>query len=394
VQYRVVGTSGWTTGSTTSTSYTATPLNALSNYEWQAQTVCQGGSSSFTALSAFSTPGNCGTPGNLSVTQITSTTATLNWGAVSGAQSYNLQWRSSSSSTWTSVTNLVSTSYPLSNLTSCSSYQFQVQAVCSAGAGAFSSISSFSTAGCTITYCTSRGNNTSYEYINRVVLGTINNTSGNNGGYYNYTALSTNLSGNTSYTISLTPGFTSSSYNEYWTVYIDYNHNGSFSDAGERIVSGNSSSTLSLAFTVPSSALNGATRMRIQMRYSSAASGSCSTYTYGEVEDYTVVITSNAQMTQLNSTSIPDEAITERSTLTLFPNPAGNKLNITFESRGGSSSLLIFSLDGKLIQSEKLEVREGVNSTDLNTSQLPDGIYFMYLVCGSESEKTRFIIAH
>src|SRR5678809_1813047 len=107
------------------------------------------------------------------------------------------------------------------------------------------------------------------RYISKVVLGTINNTSGSNGGYGNYTALSTSLAGSTANTITLTPGFTGSAYREYWKVYIDYNKNGVFTDAGDNVASVNSTSAVSASFTVPTTALNGTTRMRVQMRYNS-----------------------------------------------------------------------------------------------------------------------------
>ena len=55
VRYRVVGTTTWTTGTTTTTSLNAAGLTANTNYEWQVQTVCSGGNSSFTASTTFTT---------------------------------------------------------------------------------------------------------------------------------------------------------------------------------------------------------------------------------------------------------------------------------------------------------------------------------------------------
>jgi PKD repeat protein len=138
----------------------------------------------------------------------------------------------------------------------------------------------------TITYCTASSTNQNYEYIYRVQLGSIDNTSGASP-YTDYTSISTNLTKGASATIYLTPGFVSSSYTEYWRVWIDYNKDGDFDDAGETVYSGTGSSTVSGSFTVSTSGITGTTRMRVAMRYGGYAS-TCGTFTYGEVEDYTV----------------------------------------------------------------------------------------------------------
>ena len=76
-------------------------------------------------------------------------------------------------------------------------------------------------------YCSSSGNNSNYEWINRVrVSGTpqLNNTSGNNNGYGNFSSSSwTTLSAGNSYYTRLYPGFSESTYQEYWKVWIDFN---------------------------------------------------------------------------------------------------------------------------------------------------------------------------
>ncbi|NIM16707.1 MAG: PKD domain-containing protein [Candidatus Aminicenantes bacterium] len=140
----------------------------------------------------------------------------------------------------------------------------------------------------TVTYCTSSGNNQNYEYIARVRVGSIDNSSGASG-YTDFTYISTNVTKGASVSVYLTPGFVSSSYTEYWRVWIDYNKDGDFADSGETVFSGTGSSTVSGSFTVPTSASSGSTRMRVSMRYGGYPS-SCGTFTYGEVEDYTVNI--------------------------------------------------------------------------------------------------------
>jgi len=121
-----------------------------------------------------------------------------------------------------------------------------------------------------LTYCDAQGNNASFEHIDFVGLGGISNATGSNDGYANFT----NQIGTIGYgsnTIVLSVGFPGQTYTEFWGVWIDYNQNGTF-DANEQAVSGSTSSTsnLSYTFNVPTSALSGATRMRVAMKWNAA----------------------------------------------------------------------------------------------------------------------------
>ena len=139
-----------------------------------------------------------------------------------------------------------------------------------------------------VSYCTSQGNNVNYEWVDQVDMGTFSNSSGA-AGYSDFTSQVINASKGQSYTVTFSPGFASSSYTEYWKVWIDFNQDGDFEDSGEEVFSQNSSSDVSGSITIPSGASNGNTRMRVSMRYNGNPSF-CGSFTYGEVEDYTVNI--------------------------------------------------------------------------------------------------------
>ncbi|MEL6987659.1 MAG: S8 family serine peptidase, partial [Bacteroidota bacterium] len=146
---------------------------------------------------------------------------------------------------------------------------------------------------CPITYCSASASNSNYEYIQSVQVGTINNVSGNNSGYADFTNLNTDLDQGTSNAITLTPGFPNTAYNEFWKVWIDFNKDGDFEDAGELVFEGtNGSNAITGTVTVGSSISLGQTRMRISMKWDAYPTGPCEMFQYGEIEDYTITITS------------------------------------------------------------------------------------------------------
>ncbi|MBK7938426.1 MAG: fibronectin type III domain-containing protein [Lewinellaceae bacterium] len=79
---------------------------------------------------------SCPSPTALTVSVITSTGATIGWNATAGATSYNLQYRVSGTSAWTTVTG-ASNPYALTGLFSFTRYEVQVQAVCGGNASAY-----------------------------------------------------------------------------------------------------------------------------------------------------------------------------------------------------------------------------------------------------------------
>jgi M6 family metalloprotease-like protein len=137
-----------------------------------------------------------------------------------------------------------------------------------------------------LSYCESQGNNANYEWISSVTIGSFTNSS-SAAGYTDFTSKTISLSSGQSTTLELIPEFSSTLYTEYWKVWIDYNEDGDFDDEGEEVFSGTGSSAVSGSFTVADVTVK--TRMRISMKYKETPT-SCETFSYGEVEDYTVDI--------------------------------------------------------------------------------------------------------
>jgi hypothetical protein len=186
-------------------------------------------------------------------------------------------------------------------------------------------------------YCAATGSNTQYEWISNVKLGTINNTSASNNGYGNFTSVSTNLTLGSSNSITLTPGFASTAYSEYFRVYIDYNKDLDFDDAGELVYTSPATQTaVTGTFTVPSTALTGTTRMRVMMK-DGAISGPCESFTYGEVEDYTVNLTSSTTTACATPASLTAGTITS-SSATLSWSAVSGASNYTVQVKPSTST--------------------------------------------------------
>lgn len=298
----------------------------------------------------------------LAASGTTSTTTNLSWSGATdavGVTGYEVYQGSSL------IGSTASTTYTVTSLTPSTTYSFTVKAKDAAGNVSPSSntVSVTTLAGSTVTYCSAAATNTADERIGNVKFGTINNTSTGTAGYENFTSVSTSVTAGSAYSVSITPVWTSTVYNEAYAVYIDYNKDGDFTDSGELAWSKTGSTTTPVtgSITIPSATAPGSTRMRVMMQYNSVPSSSCGSYTYGQVEDYTLNIISSGRG---EATGIKD-LLTE---IKLYPNPAKDVLNI---SNTASEEYKIFDMAGKLINSGKL------NRGSVNVSNLTKGAYMI-----------------
>jgi len=139
-------------------------------------------------------------------------------------------------------------------------------------------------------YCAATGSNTQFEWISNVKFNTINNTTTGSVGYVNYTSISTTVNKGSAYNLTLTPGFAGTTYPEYFRVYIDYNGDLDFVDAGELVYTSPATTTaVTSSITIPTTAITSNVRMRVILK-DGAITSPCESFTYGEVEDYTLSI--------------------------------------------------------------------------------------------------------
>jgi chitodextrinase len=319
-------------------------------------------------------------PTSLSASSITSSAANLSWNASTdnvGVTEYEVYQNGSL------IGNSAITSYSITGLNASTQYSYAVKAKDAAGnISALSNSFSLTTSSVQIAYCTTKGNNVNYEWIDLVSIGSINNSTTANGGYADFTNLSTTVSPGASATINVSCGFNSSSYTEYWHVWVDWNQDGTF-DSNEEMATGSSSSagTLTYTFTVPTSALSGSTRMRVTMKYNSAAT-SCETFSYGEVEDYTIIVSSSKSAIIENTEKV--SSIDAK----LYPNPASSYTTLAIESKEITNvSYRIIDLQGRIMISKNNIHVNGNHEEQIDISKLNSGLYYI-LISNKDSNKT------
>jgi chitodextrinase len=368
-------------GLTTTTSYAVSGLTATTTYAFTVNAKDAAGNvsvaSNTVSVTTLTPDTTAPTAPTLSASGTTSTTTNLSWSGATdnvGVTGYNV-YRGT-----TLLGSTTTTTYAVTGLTASTAYTFYVQAKDAAGnVSVASNTVSVTTLANTITYCTSTSSITTDEKIGKVVFGTISNTSTGTAGYENFTALSTNVVRGTAYTITITPSWTSTVYKEGYAVWIDYNGNGVFTDAGEKVWTKAASTTTPVTgtFTIPATATLGATRMRVQMNYNATPTSSCQAFTYGQVEDYTVNISLTARMDETASNNVVS--------FNLFPNPVnGDVLNVSNLEK--ASEYVIFNMMGQELGKGRIE-----NEGTINVGSLTAGTYLIQVTNENGSTAKRFI---
>lgn len=128
------------------------------------------------------------------------------------------------------------------------------------------------------------------------LVGTIGTATGTEGSYSNFTAFGPyTMNAGQSYNFSMSSLTSAGSYNNSMAIFIDYNRNGSFADAGEMAFAPAATQlgphTVTGSFTIPATALNGQTRMRV-VCLETLITSSASISSWGEFEDYMLNIVS------------------------------------------------------------------------------------------------------
>lgn len=224
--------------------------------------------------------------------------------------------------------------------------------------------------------------------ISNVVMSDMTNSSSttvNTGlGQENFTNKIATVTRGTSYPITLTG--TGVGTNRFgFTVFIDWNQNGSFTDAGESYfvtsdfagATGNTV-TVNKSIAVPATAALGNTRMRVKYQFNSSTtsvraelSSPCTDLSQGQAEDYTILVQNVLGTSDVNADN--------KMNISVYPNPFKDILKIS--DIKDVKSIAVTDVSGRQIKMLK-------PSTELNLSDLNSGLYLISLHMEDGSIKT------
>lgn len=317
--------------------------------------------------------GACNVPSGLSATSITTSSATLNWAAVSGANNYSVQYKATSSTTWLTGSS-TGTSLAVSGLSANTAYEFQVRANCTSSSSAFSASSNFTTtsASCTDVYESNNSRTAAKSIpVNTNITAKIGTSTDRDWFVFSTVAGATNLK----VVLDQLP------FDYDITLYNSSGQQLAVSQLGgtsaETIIR---NTTAAATYYVRIIGYNGA--FSTTSCYNLRVNTSSSTFR-------------SSELTEFVEGNINVEKVNANSGFIVFPNPVQDVLQLNFISDESTiAEVTLLDLMGKVIETKNLEANDGLNNAAFNTSLLENGVYMLRLIQNDEIQVRKFIVKH
>lgn len=318
--------------------------------------------------------GTCAVPSGLSSGSITTTSATVSWGAVSGASSYTLQYKTAAATTWTTVSGITTTSRSLTGLTAATTYNYKVLAVCSSGSSAYSTAASFTTSSastCTDSYESNETRNAAKTIpVNTDITAKIGTSSDKD--YFKFANTSTNKNIKVELT-NLPADYDLKLYRSSTLLGTSQNtgtesevlifNNATVSTAYVAYVYGyNSAYNANACYTLRASISSAPWALRTDGSYD------------GESEEIELPV------------------VFENAGFGMFPNPAKDQLTVEVPMENdGDVQIAIMDASGRITVQEHFTLGKGNNQANFDLSRLNAGMYLVQVRNG-ESVHTRKLV--
>jgi Pregnancy-associated plasma protein-A/Secretion system C-terminal sorting domain/Fibronectin type III domain/Bacterial pre-peptidase C-terminal domain len=369
IRYRAVGAATWINGTSATNSLAISGLSEVTNYEFQVQTICASLSSAFSASANFTTLSSvatCGAVSGLAASAITSSSATLAWTAVSGATSYNVQYRIVGAATWTSTTSAIN-SKAISGLAASSNYEFQVQSVCTGASSAFSASANFTTSAivvtCTDVYESNNNSNSSKTIaVNTDITAVIGTSSDVD--WFKFSTVSPNT--NVKVSLSNLPAdYDIKMYNSSKTLLYTSQNSGTTAESITR--NSATAGTFYLKVYGYSSAFNASSCYLLRVNASST--------TFRIINEID------------NSGKVSTDGIS------LYPNPVRESLNILYTADAeANSTVQVTDQLGRVVIEKRQDLSAGENKFAIDVHSLAKGIYFVSMTVAGEFSVQKFVV--
>ena len=375
VDYKRNTTERWTNiaTATAANSLNLSGLSAQYSYDWRVRANCNSSSSAY-RLAKLTPEYPCGTPSGLNTTNITISSATLNWSPVSNATTYTISYKESNSTTWIDAAiNIGSTSFTLNGLSAATSYDWKVYALCNDAINYITYVgasaqASFTTLACNDVYET---NNTSSQ-AKTISLGTPVFANISSATDIDWFKISTaNNSGNMlQVTLSNLPA-----------DYDLYVYNKNLVLVGSSLATGTSNEIV--VYNSP---------------------GRRATYYIKVIGKNGVYNTTQCYslLAQVNSGTAPASrisgAVNTETNITnnqlLYPNPASEFVLLRFNSLvQGATTIEILNSTGQLVKKQSVNLIKGYNQVQIPVNDTKPGIYVLRIRKGEWNVVKKFIIA-
>ncbi|WP_315816536.1 reprolysin-like metallopeptidase [Paraflavitalea speifideaquila] len=287
-----------------------------------------------------STPPACTAPGGLTASAVAATTATVSWTTVSGANNYDVDYKTTASGTWiNAATATTSTSVNLTGLTASTTYDWRVRANCTSGTSSYTAAQFTTTAtGCASAYDNATNGNFAGAVtvpFNTNITGLISPSGDND--YYKFVIT-------TGGTITITLS----------TLPADYDirlFNSAQTQVAISQLGGTSSETINYT------AAAGTYYVRV--------------YGYSNANNATVCYTLRVALGTASRAGAPE--YTGAFKVNIFPNPAVSTLNVNIAGATSRSVIKVVDVNGRLLITKP--VAEG--NTLLDVKSLTKGVYLV-----------------
>ena len=307
-------------------------------------------------------PALCGDATGLAASAITQTTATVSWIAVSGATSYDVDYKTNASSTWiNAATATTATSVNLAGLTAATLYDWRVRATCPAGVGNYVQAQFTTTAPpvtCPGIYDVSTNGSTSGAALipfNTDIKGLLSPSGDND--YYRFVIT-------TGGTITMT----------LTTLPANY-HLRLLNSSGSNLQTSNNSGTTNETIT----------------RTVTAGTYYARVYPQGSANNATSCYTLRVQLGTASRGIVEQQYVS--NDFSVSPNPAGNTANLSFNAEvSGIANISITDRTGNIVFQNTTAVMEGENRKKLDVSRLSNGMYFVKIQIGDNMQVSKIVV--